>query len=513
VKRNNALNAVFAQAGNPNNLPVGSIQCAINVDATAANDDLACRPLNLLGIGVASPEAIDYILDDPFRDQVLEQTVVGANFSFAPFATWAGDVSVAVGAEYRKEEIDGFVPIEFQPVILPTGATQSLFSVGNFRPSKGSYNVKEAYLEAVVPLGFGLEFNGAVRGTDYSTSGFVTTWKAGATWRPIDDILLRVTRSRDIRAPNLNELFQAGTANTSTVTNPFFPGPGPGTITYGPNLSYLGTVTGNLNLKPEKADSWNVGVVLAPRFIPGLSLSADYFDIKVKGAIDVLSADDIVLRCSEGLQEFCAAIQPDPSNPSRVLISRSPFNFQSIKLRGVDLEASYRMRLGEGNVSLRGLATRYIDNLLNTGVAGVVPINSVGTLGVGSGSQSITPKWIYRFSAGYDTDTFSVTATARGVSDGRYDFSGIECQSNCPISTGQFPTYEDNSIAGKTYVDLNTTIKFNAMGDRDGEFFINVTNVLDTDAIVLPETGLAANTTYSDLLGRAFRVGVRLRVR
>ena len=82
--------------------------------------------------------------------------------------------------------------------------------------------MKEAYLEAVVPLGLGLEFNGAVRATDYSTSGYVTTWRAGATWQPIEDIRFRVTRSRDIRAPNLNELFQAGTANTDSVSNPFF---------------------------------------------------------------------------------------------------------------------------------------------------------------------------------------------------------------------------------------------------------------------------------------------------
>lgn len=514
VKRNNALAAVFAPAGNPNNLPVGSIQCLINVNASAADDDLACRPLNLLGIGVADPAAIDYILGDPYRDQTLEQTVVGVNLSLTPFATWAGDVSVAIGAEYRKEEIDGFVPTEFQPIFNPaTGASTSVWSVGNYRPSKGSYDVKEAYLETVVPLGFGLEFNGAVRGTDYSTSGYVTTWKLGATWQPIDDIRFRVTRSRDIRAPNLNELFQAGTANTSTVTNPFFPGPGPGTATYGSSLSYLGTITGNLNLKPEKADSWNVGAVVSPRFLPGFTASVDYFRIKLDDAIDSLSADDIVNRCFEGLTDFCAAIVPDPANPSRVLISRQPINFSSILLTGLDFEATYRVRVGEGNFALRGLATRYIDNILTTGVAGVVPINSVGTLGVGSGSQSITPKWIYRFSASYDTDAFGVTATVRGVGSGRYDFSGVECQSSCPISTTQFPTYEDNSIGGATYVDLNTTFKFDAMADGDGEFFINVTNVFDSNPILLPETGLAANSTYSDLLGRAFRVGLRLKLK
>lgn len=514
VRRNNALAAVFAPAGNPNNLPVGSIQCLINVNASAADDDLACRPLNLLGIGVADPAAVDYILGDPFRDQTLEQTVVGANLSLTPFATWAGDVSVAIGAEYRKEKISGFVPTEFQPIFNPaTGASTSVWSVGNYRPSKGSYDVKEAYLETVVPLGYGFEFNGAVRGTDYSTSGFVTTWKLGATWQPIEDIRLRATRSRDIRAPNLNELYQAGTANTSTVTNPFFPGVGPGTGTYGASLSYLGTITGNLNLDPEKADSWNVGAVFSPRFLPGFTASVDYFDVKVKDAIDSLSADDIVNRCFEGLADFCAAITPDPANPSRVLISRQPVNFSSIVMRGLDLEAAYRMPIGAGNLSLRGLATRYIDNIVTTGVPGFVPLNSVGTLGVGTGTQSITPKWIYRFSATYDTEDYSLTATARGVSDGRYDATGIECGTTCPISTNQFPTYEDNSIGGATYVDLNATFKFDAMGRGDAEFFVNVTNLFDADPILLPETGLAANSTYSDLLGRAFRVGVRMKLR
>jgi outer membrane receptor protein involved in Fe transport len=92
--------------------------------------------------------------------------------------------------------------------------------VGNFPPTFGSYHVKEAYLETVVPLGLGLEFNGAVRGTDYSTSGYVTTWKLGATWQPIPDIRFRATRSRDIRAPNLSELYASGTSRTNTLTDP-----------------------------------------------------------------------------------------------------------------------------------------------------------------------------------------------------------------------------------------------------------------------------------------------------
>jgi outer membrane receptor protein involved in Fe transport len=522
---NAARDAAFAPAGS--GFPTGSIQCLINVDANPNNNDAACVPLNRLGLGVADPAAIDYVLGDPYRKQRLEQMVVGANLSLTPFATWAGDVSIAVGAEYRKEKISGFVPDEFQPV--PTrdvngnviGATNR-WSVGNYLPSFGSYNVKEAYLETVIPLGFGLEFNGAVRATDYSTAGYVTTWKAGATWQPIDDIRLRVTRSRDIRAPNLNDLFQAGTANSDSVSNPgFVTGTSPSFVPAGQppqaGYSYSGFATGNTDLTPEKSDQWNVGAIFTPRFLPGFNLAVDYFDIRLKSGISAFSAQQIVNLCFLGEQAFCNAISVDPArtqNPAQpyLVILTRPFNAASQKVRGVDIDASYRipMAQGSGAFTIRGLATRYLENRFNSGVPGTVVLNSVGV----NGGQTTTPKWIYRVSAGYDDDDFSITAVGRGVSAGKYVANGIECQTTCPVSTVNAPTYERNRVKGAFYVDLNLTQKFSVGGDDGrGEFFINVTNLLNGDPILLPETGLAANSTYSDLLGRAFRVGVRFNLK
>ena len=506
----NATAAAFAPAGNTGGYAPGSIQCLINVDANPNNNDPNCVPLNRLGIGVANPAAIDYALGDPYRKQVLEQTVTGANLSLTPFATWAGDVSIAVGGEYREEKIRGSVPTEFQPVINANGTTTNRWSVGNYLPFTGKYNVKEAYLETVVPLGFGLEFNGAVRATDYSTSGYVTTWKLGATWAPIEDIRFRVTRSRDIRAPNLNELFQAGTANSDSVRNPKFTPD----LANGPQFfSYSGLTTGNIDLDPEKADSWNIGAVLSPRFIPGFTASVDYFRIDVDDAIDTISAQEIVNRCNEGVQEFCDAITNDPirSQPNNpyLLIKTRPFNFVRHLVRGVDFDAAYRHSIGgEGSVLLKAIATRYIENLRDTGIAGTTPVNTVGA----NGGQASTPKWIYRFSATYAEPTYSITGVARGVSSGKYLANAIECQTGCPISTSQFPTYDNNHVKGTFYVDLNYTQKFDALGRGDGEFFINITNLLNADPLLLPETGLAANSTFSDLLGRQFRVGMRLRL-
>ena len=525
-RMNNATDAVFSIAGNTSS----PIVCRINVDANPNNDDPACVPLNRMGVGVANPAAIAYVLGDPYRDETVTEKDAGVNLSFNPFSTWAGTVSVAVGGEYREERISGFVPTQFQPVVTvsPTGvrSTANAWSVGNYLPINGQYNVKEAYLETVVPLGFGLEFNGAVRATDYSTSGYVTTWRAGATWQPIPDFRLRVTRSRDIRAPNLNELYQAGSANSDSVSNPFFNAqtgtatPLNGVSYNNASISYSGLATGNPNLRPEKADSWDVGGVLTPRFLPGFAFSADYFRIDLHDAINTISAQETINRCFEGVQEYCAAITQDPVNGTRILIRTQPFNYVRQLVRGIDFDASYRLPLNRlfadapGSFTLHGVATRYIQNISDTGIPGNFVLNTVGV----NGSQGGTPTWIFRVSAAYDSPEGSITVVGRGVSSGRYTANALVCSTSCPIGRTdaeltQLPTYDVNHVNGALYFDLNITKNFNAMGRGDGEFFINVTNVFDADPILVPETGLAANTTYSDLLGRQFRVGVRIHLR
>jgi iron complex outermembrane receptor protein len=507
----NATDAVFAQAGNPGGYAAGSIQCRVNVDAVTTNDDKACVPLNRLGLGVASAAAIGYVLGSPYRVEIAEQTTAGANLRLTPFATWAGDVSVAIGGEWRKEQIHGSVPTEFQPIVTTTGTT-NIWSVGNYLPTNGQYNVKEGYFETVVPLGLGLEFNGAVRATDYSTAGYVTTWKIGATWSPIPDIRFRVVRSRDIRAPNLNELYQAGTANSDSVRNPVFTAsdPSKGPATY----SYSGIVTGNTNLRPEIANNWTIGGVLSPRFLPGFNASIDYFRIKMTDAITSFAAQDIINLCSLGQQQYCAAYTVDPtrSTPTApyLLFRSQPFNAASQLVRGIDFDLSYRVRVGEANsITLRGQATRYIDNILNTGVQSALVVNSVGV----NGGQASTPKWLFNTSLTYATPHTSVTVVGRGVSAGKYLANAVVCQTGCPLSTTNAPTYENNDVKGLFYVDFNLAQKVAVASRANAELFVNITNLFNRGPMLVPETGLAANSTYSDLLGRVFRVGVRFELR
>src|SRR5690606_33181699 len=190
----------YAKAINAVRDSAGRIICRVNDVNDPAYDvakvDLACVPYNVMGVGVNSREMVNYVTATGMAEQNLQQDVVAANFSGEPFSSWAGPVSVAIGAEHRRESVDGWASA--------LDEADSFFA-GNWHASRGKFNVTEGYLETVVPLANGkplaqsLDFNGAVRWTDYSTSGEVVTWKVGTTWSPIDDVRVRLTRSRDIR--------------------------------------------------------------------------------------------------------------------------------------------------------------------------------------------------------------------------------------------------------------------------------------------------------------------------
>lgn len=484
-----AQDAVFAPAGNALGVPAGTIVCRSSLTAPGNG----CQPLNRLGIGVASQAALDYVLGNPFRRQRFEQDVFAANLSFDAFRLPAGAVSIAIGGEHRNEKVTGEVPTEFR----------SGWFVGNFLPSFGSYDVTEGYIELLVPVFKGLDLNGAVRGTDYSTSGYVTTWKAGATWQPIPDIRLRATRSRDIRAPNLGELYTAGSTRINVLID---------SSQNNASVTFAGTTRGNPLLEPEKADQWGVGVVLQPGFLRGFALSVDYYDIKINGAIGSVAAQTIVDRCNEGIQAFCTAVVRGPNAfGNNLQVFESPFNFAVQRAKGIDIESSYRVPVGAGNLMLRGMATRYLKNFFDNGID--APSDTVGQNAPGG-----TPKWLYRVSGTYTNGGFTGNLIGRGVSAGVYDNNFVECASGCPASTVTHRTIKDNRIAGAFYIDASASYDVK-MDGRTMQLFVSVSNLLNKDpAVVAPGPAGSAyatpatNQSIYDLLGRSYRFGVRFKM-
>ncbi len=493
-----AQDAVFAPAVNTLGVPAGTIICRSRL----TNPTNGCVPFNRLGVNVNSQEAIDYVMGFPFREQRFQQDVAALNVSTNIENPWIAPIGIAFGVEHRVEKVSGTVAPEFQ----------SGWFTGNFLPTAGKYDVTEAYIEALVSPFSMLDLNGAFRLTNYSTSGRVSTWKVGATFQPVEDIKFRFTRSRDIRAPNLAELFQAGQRRTNTVIDPFA-----GNIP----VQFLENTTGNLNLAPEIADTLGFGVVLRPSFIPGLGLSVDYYKIDIAGAIGTVSVDRIVSSCFEGNQNFCAALTRQPNAQGVVVITdvaNSPFNFASVAAEGLDLEASYQLPLASikadwgGALTFRALATRYINLVSDNGTD--PPVEQVG-----QNSGGGTPKWLYRFTATYADDNLRLQLTGRGISAGVYDTAFVECTSGCPLSNSFARTINNNRIAGAFYLDTYVGYKLK-IGQVDGELFFNVNNLLNKDPAIVAQgpsgpghINPTTNSSIYDSIGRTFRVGVRFELK
>ena len=480
----------------------GSIVCRVNADAVTTNDDPACVPYNILGTGTASQAAINYASGTSWLRTELVQDVAALTFRGEPLSTWAGPISLATGVEHRREKVGGT-----SDALSPTNA----FFAGNFRPTIGSYNVTEGFIETVVPLAAdkafakNLDLNAAVRATDYSTSGRVTTWKAGLTYSPIDDLTFRATRSRDIRAPSLNELFAAGVAGTSTLVDPFRNNVSGVVIT---------VTSGNLGLKPEEADTTGVGLVVQPRFLPGFTASVDYYDIDIKGAIGAFAADVIVNGCFAGNTSFCGAIVRNASG-AITQVNAAPFNANTLNARGVDFEASYRKSVDTivsdwtGNLTVRLFATHYLKNFTDF----FNPL-AFDTDTAGENTVSGPPDWRYLASVSYDNGPATVTLTGRGISSGVFNNSFIECSTNCPPSTAARNTTDNNQIAGAFYLDAALSYQLR----ESTSVFLTVANVMDKDpagVAAVQNIGNAPqgiNRALYDAVGRTFRVGVRFRM-
>lgn len=504
-----ATDAVVAPAGNTSGIAAGTIVCRSRL--TAANVNNGCVPINRIGIGGVSPEALAYVLYgglQPLRKQTLKQDVAALNFFTNNLVDiWAGPISLGFGGEWRQESVSGTVDPLFQPRVA-NGVTSGTWIYGNYLPTFGKYNVKEAYLETIIPLFKGADFNGAFRLTDYSTSGTVTTWKAGVTWQPISDVKFRGTISRDIRAPNLGELFAPGTGRTNTVNVPLAGG--------GQRADQFNESTvGNPALNPEIARTYGVGAIFTPGFIPGLAFSVDYFQIKLSGAINTITAQTLVTQCYEQSNAAaCAAVSTTGgrgvTTPGLVItsIELKPTNFVGIEAKGIDFEASYRKPVGPGALTLRALVTKNISLYTDNGI-------DVPTEAAGQNSGSL-PDWTYRLTAGYDVGPWGFQIVGRGISGGVYDNSYIVCSTDCPVSTVANRTVNRNDIAGAIYLDLQVNHSFEIAGAKTTAF-LSIKNLLDTDPVLVGNGPTGNNTpaypqtnrNLYDVLGRVFRVGFR----
>lgn len=475
----NRVQSLFFQAVDAVVDPVSnSIVCR----STLTDPTDGCVPFNVFGQGSTTRAAFDYVTRTQRSIAHRTQTVAAASLQGTAFNTWAGPVSIATGIEYRKEEIRETVD-EY--------SAANAFIIGNPQALAGSYDVKELFVEGVVPLlgnkplAQALDLNVAARLTDYSTSGNVTTWKAGLSWSVSDQLRLRGTRSRDIRAPSLPELYTSTALNFDTVLDPLNGG------------QYLTQVItrGNLDLEPEEADTTSFGVVFQPSWLPGLRASIDYFDIEIDGAIGTLGTLDIINRCAGGSVDLCSLIQRSPTTNNITSVTVTSVNLNSLATRGFDIEASYDFALPKGKLALRMLATHVTKKTFDDGQTAIDLAGQNGQLPDGG-----VPDWMLTASSTYSYGPFSWYLEGRYISAGNFN------NTYGPLDI------EDNSVPSVIY--LNTSARYTLYDEpgRRAEVYGVISNLLDKDPPIAPyefaQPG-ATNVGLYDVVGRSFSLGVR----
>lgn len=394
----------------------------------------SCVPFNLFGgFGSITPAMIDFVTFEQNDSSEQSQFDITANISGSLFELPGGPVGLALGVEYR--DLDG----RFDPdPVVQAGFSSDIPA----QATRGGYNVKEAYAELNVPILADtpffnlLELNGAVRFSDYSTSGSTTTFKGGVNWKPFADLRLRASYAEGFRAPAIGELFGTQSRFDEVLTDPCS-SPNAAALSFQnsaavraaciaagvpaagytqANAQISVTTGGNQALEPETSESYVIGGVYSPSWAPGLALEANYYNVKVNGAIQAIPRLTTVLNC---------LLTSDPSTCALVtrvngqLTEIEGFlqNIAAINTDGIDVNLTYRgFDVGNGRLGFTWSNTFLLNyDVLVPGPTAIDVLSREGTQ-VGSPAQGF-PEWKSVGSINFDGPDFGATLTGRYVSD------------------------------------------------------------------------------------------------
>jgi len=371
--------------------PVSPFPAAREGFLTFNPGDGQCAPINIFGPNAISEEGLAFAFQPTTNNIQLTQQVILATISGDTedfFSLPAGPIGFAAGFEYRDESSDLVIDgLETSGLVFLNGPGSTSVS--------GGFDVSEYFGEVSVPvladlpLVQALTIDASVRYSDYSTVGGVTAWNAGATWTVTDDITFRGGFSRSVRAPNIFELFSGETpiaiaadfdpCNADQLSQ--------GSEFRAANCAALGipadfnsadfnsafvpgTSGGNPNLDAERSETITIGAVFTPTFLPGFSLTVDYYDIEITDAIQSISQTAIIENCVDAPSldnSFCPLVQRDPTNGNITGFTSGQANIASATARGVDFSAIYGFEVEEvtgndwGDMQVSVGGTRFIE--------------------------------------------------------------------------------------------------------------------------------------------------------
>ncbi|RST32245.1 TonB-dependent receptor [Sphingomonas ginkgonis] len=494
----------------------GQIVCR----SAAARAD-GCVPVNLFGGATVSPASFDYYLSDPASNARITQTVVTGSLTgdFGQFFSLpGGPLQFAAGAEYRRET-SRFRPAQslvdnlfyqYDEYIIPT-------------PSSGKFDVGELFGEVNAPILRNVRFadtlsvGAAARFSHYSTVGNTRAYQFNGIWAPVRDLSFRGSYGRSVRAPNIGEIFRPTTGTSNFFSDPCYLGNRDNGTQYrtanclaligglggnaasftaanNPNANIFipGTVSGNPNLRAEVARTWTAGVVLRPRFVRGLNVALDWYDIRLRDAISQPDANVIANLCVDqpNLDNvFCRAISREQGTGFINGFTVQPQNVAAFRTAGLELNASYVVttaRLGRFDLRLTG---GYLHRLEQVATPGAAVENNVDTL--------FRPKWNANFSPTWTYGALTLSYNLRWQ-DGVRRFSRFDTDGN--------PSFVDPRY-----------FRYKALWQHDVQaeiatpggyaFYVGVNNLADQK----PDIGFETNVPISPV-GRYVYAGARIRL-
>ena len=510
----NALDAV--------QLADGSIVCR----SEAARAE-GCVPINIFGFGTASPEASAYVqaVVPKSEDIVNQQHVVAFSLANSNLIQLpAGGLGVAVGAEYRKEE-----SVDDLDILTNTGGNS-----GNVIPDTvGEFDVWEVFGEVNVPIladtfvnYFGL--TGAARYSEYSQQnvGGVFSWNVGAELEPVDGLRFRGVYARANRAPNISEFASAPSETfagvndpcdrvTATSTGEFdaacraipqiaaaIARDGEFRYTLADTQGINGFIGGNPNLAEEQATTLTVGAVFQPRFVRGLALTVDYFDIKVEDAISTVGRNLSIRQClTTSDPVFCNNVIRNGNTGFITTVNDQLVNVSQIQTRGVDFGLRYGRALpllnADDRVELTGNYTYLID--YKDQANPTAPVREyAGTI--------YYPEHKATARLAYLTGGFTLSWQVNYLGGGTADIDLLDDPDAAPL----------NHVGPRFYHDAQ--LRWDVGEDRRYSFYVGVDNVMDTEPPFLPgtpfnlsPTGTETAADLYDPFGRRFYVGAQVR--
>jgi len=489
------------EGGSTSNPTTNKLLSPIGLDRTVED----CVPLNIMGVGTNSLAAQEYINTPKMGHGIVEQDFAEALLQGDAFEGWGyGPVSFAAGLTYRDESFfehavnraeDQLGPPLNDPDLgirgIPPGYTAgspNLHARSVIPDILGGYDVWEWFTEVNAPFwesSSGQQVVGgsaAYRSSNYSNlDDSIDSWKLGLDIQVIEGLRLRLTRSRDVREASFSERFDMQGGGV-TIIDPLIN-----------NSSYQTTIVsgGNEDLSTETANTMVAGFVYQPTWLTGLSMSADWYDVKVSDSISQLGAQRLVNDCLAGNQLLCSKVQRAPSGEITRIFDVF-LNVAQARVRGIDYELAYQMEPNffgnlDESLSVRALAG-YIQERSDTPL-GAPKFDISGWLN--------TPELTSMVTTNYVVGPYSAQLQYRFIDAVGLNRLWVEGRD-----------VDDNSVDSADYFNL----RFGYGGEFDNggtwQLSLDITNVLNDGQPIIAGATQQINPSYEQY-GRRYFISLR----